>query len=358
MWAEWPSNQEYVQDLSQKLIQNLNPELHKILEDKMLNSDEAKALSDVFRNNKEMVFQITRQNLDDLRKTININSWITFVTQDDEKVIVDIAEWKVIQVKQEQKNVDKKEWVKQKIEKVENTVWDQVYWWASNEYIPWKTEKLAEVEYRQKYGEFTSNLWSKLWLPDWMINAIIHEETDFWLWKQDKKGIRRLNSDTWSKWIMQLTKWPFKDIKWDTRNKNKTDYDKVENYREIFKKINFEELKSIDMWDGKTIGDTLKPDVWEKLSKLQDPSISTKEAISILNDFQHLIKSKENKFIYFHTLEILIWSIYLSNLYNHTGWEENNKIKKASERFNWQAWDKKVAYAKRVYNYYLDEKNI
>lgn len=368
MTIEWQHNYESV---------DINTEMQKSLSDNMLTPDEAKTLSDILRANQERVFQVTKQNLDDLRKTLKIDSNASFITQVDEDALskVSFDYWNPIEInntpivaenlvdgsvsRSDDYNKVKNEKVyniSQTLENIFNMGWDWVLWWDKSEYINWQTEELAKLEFRAKYWEFTSKLSSSLWLPKWMINAIVHEETDFWMWRIDKKtGDRILNSKSWSKGIMQLTKSPFKDIKWDTSSRKVVDYDKIERYRDVFKRINFDELKTINMWDWKTIESTLSVDIWQKLQKLKDPNVSSVEARDILWDFQDIIKSKENKHVYFHTLNMIIWSVYLANIYDNVSWSDEYRIKKSAERYNWESWNRKVRYANRVYDYYLEE---
>lgn len=373
-WIEWHNNNESVTDLSQKLKQNLNPELQKILADKMLDSEEAKALTEAFRLDKNLVYQVSRQNLDDLKTSLNTSKWLNVITVEDEIALdkrardsylkthaVDLNNSPIVAYSTMDNTVIRSdEYNKVKstdiynIPKIDN--WDTVLWWS--DYIPWETEKKAESEFRQKYGEFTDKLAWNLLLPKWIIKAIIHEETDFWLGRIDKSKNRILNSNSGSKWIMQLTKWPFKDISWDTSRKNVVDYSKIENYRDIFKKIDFDTIMSLDMWDWNKLETTLPQDVWEKLKKLQNPSVSSEEAREILLEFKDIIKSWENKYKYFHTLNMIIWSVYFSNLYEKTSWSEEKRIKLASANYNWESGGRKKSYAKRVYNYYLEEQNV
>ncbi len=359
MWSvEWAQNNESFWDLSQKLKQNLNPELQKILEDKMLNSQEAKALRDVFRANQEMVFQVTRENLADLRKSLNTESNLNILTVEDEQAINKIAdetENPVQQSVQSEQIVQKVDKQNQNVETNKELKFESVLWWRADEFESWVTEQNAEKEFRQKYGKFTEQLSNSLWLPNGMINAIVHKETDFWVWRIDKHWERVLYSQSGSKWMMQLTKWPFKDMAWDTNRKNNTDIDKIENYRDIFKKLNLSEIKSLDMWEGKTLESTLSSDLWTKLEKIQNPATSSEESRDIFQEFGELIKNNESDWKYLHTLNMIIWSVYLSNIYDHTSGSEERRIKKSAQKYNWEPGNRKVRYAKHVYQLYLNE---
>ncbi|MDD2871680.1 MAG: hypothetical protein PHS49_06870 [Candidatus Gracilibacteria bacterium] len=371
---EGHNNNESVTDLSQKLKQNLNPELQKILADKMLDSEEAKALTEAFRLDKNLVYQVSRQNLDDLKTSLNTSKGLNVITVEDEIALdkrardsylkthaVDLNNSPIVAYSTMDNTVIRSdEYNKVKstdiynIPKIDNG--DTVL--GGSDYIPGETEKKAESEFRQKYGEFTDKLAGNLLLPKGIIKAIIHEETDFGLGRIDKSKNRILNSNSGSKGIMQLTKWPFKDISGDTSRKNVVDYSKIENYRDIFKKIDFDTIMSLDMGDGNKLETTLPQDVWEKLKKLQNPSVSSEEAREILLEFKDIIKSGENKYKYFHTLNMIIGSVYFSNLYEKTSGSEEKRIKLASANYNGESGGRKKSYAKRVYNYYLEEQNV
>jgi hypothetical protein len=235
-------------------------------------------------------------------------------------------------------------------------LWDKVLWWKSNEYEKnWTSERNAEKEFRQKYGEFTETLWDSLLLPEWFINAIIHQETDFWLWRDIQEGKwinRKLASGTGSKGIMQLTRWPFLDMRWFETvdwKLQKWNGKKTETYRELFRTVNVDKIKTIDMWNWRTIWDTLPGKIWNDLERIQETKTTTAKSQAILKSWQVFIKWRENKERYFHTLNIIIWSVYLKYLHNSKNWN----MFSTAESYNWDI-DKK-SYAQSVMEYQKNE---
>lgn len=236
-------------------------------------------------------------------------------------------------------------------------VWDKVLWWKSNEYEEWwAAERNAEKEFRQKYGKLTKKLWNSLWLPNWFINAIIHQEVDFWLWRDtdNRSGVvnRSLLPKNWWKGMMQLTKWPFLDMRWfetvDWKLK-KWNSNKTETYRKLFRTVNVDYIKAIDMWDGRILWDTLSGNIWNDLRRIQDSKTTTTETQTIVKSWHTFIRGKENKERYFHTLNIIVWSVYLKYLHNSKGWD----IILTAESYNWDI-DKK-SYAQSVLQYQKQE---
>lgn len=465
------------------LDNKLNPELKRFLDDKILDSDEAKALIEIFDTNKIWLLDISKENLEILRLAIGSSKTISHITSTEKRIIKKISELGIEDnnrsdtnnyILNEEQNVDitktiieetsdtviktktvgkreiinsdiegkrsfserdilrqskklnnneikilqaylwfsywkwldgifwkgsfkkysenNSEWStqtlslfieenKDNLDKFRPIIWYWILWWPENEYNPWEAEK----EFRIKYWEFVSKISNNLELPNWILESIIKKETNFGEWVIKKETwLRRLNSGTWSKGMMQLTIWPFKDMAWDYSYKNNEwkvikvygwDKAKVKIYRSIFKKIDFEELKSIDMWDWKKIRDTLTSDIWEKLSNLQNDNTTSDDAIKIIKELRNIIKSPINEYDYFHTLNMIIWSVYYKYLYNRVKWNEKNKIIKAAENYNWDEkvydikkknlewnvikikWAKmeKVLYAKKVYKYFLKE---
>ena len=63
MWIEW---------LDYDLDENINPEMDDFLSDWFLNSDEFKAVTEIFENNKDNIINISKENLDKLKKSVKI----------------------------------------------------------------------------------------------------------------------------------------------------------------------------------------------------------------------------------------------------------------------------------------------
>lgn len=196
--------------------------------------------------------------------------------------------------------------------------------------------------FRKLYGQYIWVLGNNLWLPNGFIEAIVKKETTYGT---------NLNSSTGSKWLMQLTKWPFKDMRGDIWNKIWVDSQKVKRYQNIFKKINLDALFSTPIWDKWTAWERIPSDIRESLKNIQDESDTLKVQKEITKLYNHI---KWNSREYDHETNMIIWSVYLAYQYaNHNG-----NIWKTARAYN---GDKKVAknwkqtrdnYANTVKNYY------
>ena len=460
---------------------NINPELKKFLDDKIISSEEAQVLLQIYENNKLWIINVWKEELKDLRETISSSSNVPFLSKTDRSRLQDISssnitnpivESKTVEVKKEitisdiktklldlkdkiktpsdlGKELSKKElrilqkwweseWIyKYRIDwltgkwslktfnilvgnneikekgvnlkiKIDNKEVKEAYseesvlnkleenknnirsprdlgellsrselkilqimgerkwyykWridgltWRKTFYayekllgisnLNWKLE--SESQYRERFSWLALKLEQSLWIPKWIINAIIKKETTYW---------RNLNSSTWSKWIMQLTKWPFNDMSWDTEWGRKS-ISKVKSYLKIFQKLDINSMKNLSVGGGKTINETLPDDVWNNLAKLQDKNIKPYDAIKVIDSFRNIVKSRSNRHIYLHTLNMIIWSVYYTKLYN-ASW---NSLKNASINYNGdnKTYGKKHAYKynywRTVMNYYNQEKN-
>jgi len=184
----------------------------------------------------------------------------------------------------------------------------------------WDVHLESKEEFDTKYGTFISQIENQIGTPAWIWSAIAYVESSYW---------KHLNSKTWSKWILQLTVWPFRDMRWDKTENGKyskyADMNKVEDYRNVFKKIDFESLKQIDMWDGSKIWNTLSKDIWNDLTRLQNSDVSSADATKIFNRFQDKIKWDDST--YYHTLNIIIWLVYQNYLQTYRyGWDLRKSI--------------------------------
>lgn len=194
----------------------------------------------------------------------------------------------------------------------------------------------TENNFRNRYWKFNLKLESMLWLPRGILTAITSVESNYWT---------NLNSKTWSKWLMQLTIWPFKDMQWDTSKWKGLDNSKVSKYQKVFQKINIEDLKEIEIWNNKKIKNTIWEDTWDDLKKITSQNISISEIKQIIKNLQSKIKWK-NKKEYHHTLNIIIWAVYFSYLYNKN-WKN---IRKTAISYNWD--NKIVKWMKYKYIYW------
>lgn len=205
--------------------------------------------------------------------------------------------------------------------------------------------------FRELYGEYIEKLWSDLGLPHGFIEAIIRKETTYGM---------ALNSPTWSKGMMQLTQWPFRDMRWDytvwkwesARIVRWGDSNKVLRYRAIFQKIDLNSLLGVEIWD-KWLASTRIPD--DIISAMR--TIQTSENISEIQEQINLLLNhiKWDKHSYDHETNMIIGSVYLSYLYENRWWN----IWKTARDYNWdiKLWSngKQIRYnyadtVKRYYN--------
>lgn len=184
--------------------------------------------------------------------------------------------------------------------------------------------RVLKENFTHLYGEYITKLWDNLDLPQWFIEAIIKKETTYG---------KALNSETGSKWLMQLTKWPFKDMRWDVGDHIWVDSKKVLRYQELFKKIDFDDLMTTKIWDEKTASSKIPMNIKKHFNTLQSSTDVPEIQKSITALFTHI---KWNKYEYDHETNIIIGSVYLAWLYEST-WEN---IWKTAKSYN---GDKKIA---------------
>ncbi len=218
--------------------------------------------------------------------------------------------------------------------------------------LSWKRE-----DFIAQFWQFTSMLSSQIDIPQWYVNAIIHQETIFWL---------GLKHSGWSRWLMQLTIRPFADMHGDTyRNKVWKIWvssDQSRKYIPIFQQLDIQALENIVMWDGKTIRQTLTDDVWAELKEISNKQkpVNILRFREIISHFQQLLKKPADKNNYYHVLNMIVGSVYLKSII------ENNhgNLKLSAKQYNWNYKKNKkwqiIAnfYSGRVMGYFEEERKI
>lgn len=131
-----------------------------------------------------------------------------------------------------------------------------------------------------------------------------------------------LKSKTGSTGVMQLTKWPFADMKGETRKAKRRikngdlnedfskrfDQAKVRAYQEIFQRLDLESLKKTPHGKmGKTSESTLGADIWKALEKIQ--SGTAMEMSDVIEELERFEKgaTKNN---YLHSLNLIFGGVY------------------------------------------------
>ncbi len=176
--------------------------------------------------------------------------------------------------------------------------------------------------FRALYGEYIKKLWNDLWLPNGFIEAIIKKETTYG---------SALVSPTGSHGMMQLTKWPFKDMRGDVWNKIWISHNTVLRYQKIFQKIDFDTLMKIPIWEKWRVQDKIP---WE--IKKAFYIIQTSQNIAEIQDnitlLFHYIK-KNGKDFHDHETNMIIGSVYLAYLHD-SSW---NDVWQTAYRYNGDA---------------------
>ena len=299
------------------IVHDLNPKIREYTSDNStLNSQEANMLTKVFDRHKTGILNIWENELSNLRNAIKATQTQLgmaektgtrrYITNTDKKAIREIAE--------SNNQTSSTRTPTQVPQTTSEAFWD----------MQWDIPLKSKEEFDAKYQEFTHTLEQDLGLSVGIGSAMAYVESHYGQY---------LNSKSGSKWILQLTAWPFWDMRWDHTPAGKrripyNDMEKVEEYRDIFKKINIPALKSIDMGDGSTIGESMDNDVWEKLQQLQDDSITSRQAASIIDELKDMIKWSDDT--YHHTLNIIIWEVYYAYLYQNSDFD----LKKALIKYN------------------------
>lgn len=192
----------------------------------------------------------------------------------------------------------------------------------------------GKEEYKEIYGKLSQEISSQLQIPNNLIDAIVQKESSYWVWLEWNGSV----------WIMQLTKRPMKDMRGDNNNTIWVNKKNSEKYQAIYNLFDFEKIKNISIWNGSTLKDTLPNSVWGKLESIKNVK-SIKDFQDIMWDFLNLIKTpKWKEKHYYHTLNMIIWSVYFKSLlnkewFNISLWEENKKndtaIYKTLTNYNW-----------------------
>jgi len=295
-------------DLKNQLILNSRQWLSEIKQDINTNQEELKKnLFIILESSKKEIF-ITNLNNWNFINLPNLNDIILWIKWKSK-----INKWwtKLI------KNEDKLEWWKDKFDK--------------------------------KYGLFTKELWTQLWLPKNLIESIIYRETSFW---------KNLDNKWWSRWMMQLTSAPFYDMMWYHDWKIWINQDREKMYRDIFWDLDINKLQKTE-----EIKNEIPEEIWDDLKWLSlNDFRDSKRYIKTIKKLKKLLKDKN--WPYYNTLNMIVWSVYLKFLYNSDNWKWNEfqKIKRVSKKYNWNDdlinwrkikdlyWDAVSNYWKKMWN--------
>lgn len=178
--------------------------------------------------------------------------------------------------------------------------------------------------FRNLYGAYIDTLGADLWLPDGFIEAIIKKETTYGA---------ALNSPTGSKWMMQLTKWPFKDMRWDYGNRIGVDSAKVLRYQEIFQRVDLDALLAVQVWDEWPAWERIPTEIITHLRTVQNSENIAEIQQSITNLYEHI---KGNRSEYDHETNMIIWSVYLAYQFDRA----DGDVWQTARNYN---WDVKIA---------------
>jgi hypothetical protein len=220
----------------------------------------------------------------------------------------------------------------------------------NNKYYEYKKELNGKLKWRKdfivQFWVFTSMLSSQIGISQWYVNAIIHQETKFWL---------DLDHSWGSRWLMQLTKRPLKDMHGDVWKKIWISSEQSKKYIPLFQQLDIQALKNIDMWNGNKIEDSLPSDVWRELEEISDKNnpISINRFQDIIAHFHILLKNPKDKTNYYHVLNMIIASIYLKTKIMEAKWN----LQTAAVNYNGNS-KLKYRYGREVMNWYNNkEKN-
>lgn len=167
--------------------------------------------------------------------------------------------------------------------------------------------------FRNLYGEYIKQLGNDLGLPLWFIEAIIKQETNYGT---------DLVSHTGSHGLMQLTRWPFKDMRGDSGDRIGVSSETVLRYQEIFQRIDLDALLQVEIGDRWQAQDRMPAEVIEALRTIQSsqdiPEIQ--EKITFLYEY---LKLSGDDF-HDHEANMIIGSVYLASLYER--YDQNIEI--------------------------------
>ncbi len=190
--------------------------------------------------------------------------------------------------------------------------------------------------FRNLYGAYVEQLGNDLWLPLWFIEAIIKQETTYGA---------DLVSNTGSHGLMQLTRWPFKDMRGDSWDRIGVSSETVLRYQEIFRRIDLDALLATPIGEEGITRDRIPENIILALSTIQTSNdiAEIQEQITLL--YEYLKRNGED--FHDHEVNMLIGSVYLANLYqNH---EENIEI--TAREYN-SSPNEMLAYGRNVERYY------
>lgn len=198
--------------------------------------------------------------------------------------------------------------------------------------LDWKLS--WKEQYDEIYGKLSQEISSQLWIPNNLIDAIVQQESSYWTWL-DWNG---------SVGMMQLTKRPIKDMRWDNGKNIWVNKPTSQKYQDIYKSFDFEKIKNISIWNGSTLKDTLPNSIWEKLESIKNIN-NIKEFQNLMGEFLNIIKSPQWKQKhYYHTLNMIIWGVFFKSLLNKekfdiSHWEKKNQnntaVHNALTNYNW-----------------------
>lgn len=149
------------------------------------------------------------------------------------------------------------------------------------------------------YWEYIENITQNMDLPATFVEAII--------WKETTYG-KNLNSNSGSKWLMQLTESAFDDMRGDIREWKRKDHQKVRRYQEIFKSIDLDVALSVNIWNKWPAKARIPSHIINAFTTIQesDNIWQIQESVDILKN--HI---KWNAKEYDHEANIIIGTVYL-----------------------------------------------
>jgi len=151
------------------------------------------------------------------------------------------------------------------------------------------------------YGEYIESITKNIGIPKDFVEAII--------WKETTYG-KNLNSGSGSKWLMQLTRSAFHDMRWDVARWKWKDHQKVRRYQEIFKSIDLDALLSVRIWNKWPVKARIPSHIIDAFTTIKE-SDTISEVQSSIDILKNHIKWKWKSKEYDHESNILIGTVYL-----------------------------------------------
>ena len=203
--------------------------------------------------------------------------------------------------------------------------------------IDWILSPNGDPEvFRNLYGEYIEQLGNDLGLPLGFIEAIIKQETTYGA---------DLVSNTGSHGLMQLTRWPFKDMRGDSGDRIGVSLDTVRRYQEIFRRIDFETLLNTQIGEKGLARERMPENIIEAFQTIQESNDISQVQAQITLLYEYLKKSGDD--FHDHEANMIIGSVYLAYLYaNH--WEN---IEVTAREYN-SSPNEMYAYGRNVERYY------